>query len=194
MPLLFHSYDFYKTQCCETFVSEVVHVVAHVWVLTHTSVCSVAVVAAVAAVLAAVVGPVHAYRAAVAQVDSSKGASPADTLRLNAQGYAALMHEAKSGGADIVVFPEFGLNGGGFTSHCTSTSTPSPYCEPLPVNMTGMNPCTDTSAAFASAPTVAALSWCVDSARGSGKVCTRVSLHVGVLFAVPPPTRRLSPV
>uniref|UniRef100_A0A7S1G5Q6 CN hydrolase domain-containing protein n=1 Tax=Bicosoecida sp. CB-2014 TaxID=1486930 RepID=A0A7S1G5Q6_9STRA len=113
-------------------------------------------VAATALVVAMVLGAPAAagspsgsshYMAAAVQFESQAAPSgaPRDTLLLNIAGMAALANAAAGEGADVVVFPEFGAYGGGFTGKCSAPTDKSAYCETYPEGGAGANPCVSGS-------------------------------------------------
>lgn len=82
-----------------------------------------------AATAVAVARVAAGFTAAVVQHEVATGADPVATVAANLERYAVAAANASAQGAQLVVFPEFGL--GIDTSACTTPQTPNPYCEPI---------------------------------------------------------------
>lgn len=90
------------------------------------------------------VDPSSHYFAAAAQHKTVTAASGSgvDTLRANLQAYSSLAAQAKSKGAQVIVFPEFGAFGD--LMKCSSPTATLPFCEEYPQpDASSINPCAE---------------------------------------------------
>ena len=79
-------------------------------------------------------------------------------MAANLNAYAVSALQASRGGAQIAVFPEFGLFTSGFNDACHTPADMAPWCEPVPdVGDPRGVPC-DNAAKYASSPNVVAAS------------------------------------
>lgn len=100
------------------------------------------------------------FLAAVVQHEqvASGTSSPAEVMEANMAQYSVSALQAVDEGAQVIVFPEFGLFPSDFNKKCSQPSDMAPWCEqvPSPGDSAGI-PC-DNVHSFASSPTTVATS------------------------------------
>lgn len=88
---------------------------------------------------------------------AAAGSTPADTVAANLRSYSVSALQASRAGAQIVVFPEFGLLASNVTDGCHTPADMAPWCEPVPeVGDSRGVPCDNPTKYTASPSTVAA--------------------------------------